>query len=225
VLTEEMRKIIEASCEAGWVLEPDAKRMLGMAGFDVPQFEWAHGLEDAVKFAKRIGYPVVVKVVSPNVLHKSDVGGVATGVAGEKQLGTVFKRMSGMDGFAGVVVEETLFGVELIVGAKNDDQFGPVILVGLGGVGVEIYKDTAIRMAPIEPRDVRSMVTSLEAHRLIEGYRGSEPVNMELLTPLLVNFSRLVMEMESLVESIDLNPVMCSSQRCVVADARIILRR
>jgi acyl-CoA synthetase (NDP forming) len=224
VLTNEMKTIIEASREAGWVLEPDAKKILGMAGFDVPRFRWAADPKEAAAFANEIGYPVVAKVVSPKILHKSDIGGVVTGIANDKQLGAVFKRLSREDGFAGVIVEETLFGVELIAGAKIDEQFGPVLLVGLGGVGVEIYKDTAIRMAPIEPRDVDSMVRSLKARKLIEGYRGAEPVNMALLTTMLVNFSRLVMDMESLIESIDLNPVMCSSQRCVVADARIILQ-
>jgi len=105
-----------------------------------------------------------------------------------------------------------------------DYQFGPVILLGLGGTGVEIYRDTSLRMAPLKPRDVEAMVQGLKAHQLLEGYRGSEPINLPELNGLLVRFSRLVMTLEGLVESIDLNPVMCTPQRCLIADARIMLR-
>ena len=114
-------------------------------------------------------------------------------------------------------------GIELIVGAKIDNQFGAIIVLGIGGTGVEIYKDTSMRMAPVEPDDVTSMVQELTAHELIEGFRGSEPVNMDELTKLIIGFSKLVMELEGEIESIDLNPVMCTAEKCVVADARIIL--
>jgi len=114
-------------------------------------------------------------------------------------------------------------GIELIVGAKVDHQFGPVILLGIGGTSAEIYRDTILRMAPINHGDIESMVRGLKAHRLLEGYRGSQPINLEELTRLMILFSNLVMNLEPHIESIDLNPVICSSKRCVVADARIIL--
>jgi len=124
-----------------------------------------------------------------------------------------------------MLVEETLSGLELIVGARVDFQFGPVILLGIGGTGVEIYKDAALRMAPLEERDVKSMVQSLKASRLLEGYRGKEPVRMGELTRLLLTFSSLVMEIHSRIESIDLNPVFASASRIAVGDARIMLKR
>jgi len=218
-----MRAIIDASRERGWVLEPDAKRLLSMAGLDVPRFKWAKASSEAVTSASEIGYPVVAKVVSPNVLHKSDAGGVEVGITDEKRLTEVFKRFKKMEGFEGILVEETLTGTELIIGSKVDEQFGPVILLGIGGIAVEVYKDTAIRMAPLSPADMQSMVSSLEAHSIIEGFRGSEAVNMELLTSTMMKFSELVMDLGEGIESIDLNPVMCSSRRCTVADARILL--
>ena len=114
-------------------------------------------------------------------------------------------------------------GVELIIGAKIDYQFGPVILLGIGGTGVEIYRDTSLRMAPLEERHVKTMVKELRAHQLLEGYRGSEPISMGEVIRMMIAFSDLAMELEGMIESIDLNPVMCSASRCVVADARIIL--
>ncbi|MEE9611023.1 MAG: acetate--CoA ligase family protein [Desulfatiglandales bacterium] len=216
--------ILSASKELGWVLEPQAKRLLSLAGLEVPKFKWATDLEEAIHFTEEIGYPVVAKVVSSKALHKTDLGGVITGIHSDAKLNQVFSGFSVFEGFAGMLVEEMLSGVELIVGAKMDYQFGPVILLGIGGTGVEIYKDTSLRMAPLNERDVQSMVKGLKAHQLIEGYRGSEPVNLRELTRLLIDFSSLVMALEGQFESIDLNPVMCSSDKCVVADARIMLK-
>ncbi|HUT72672.1 MAG TPA: acetate--CoA ligase family protein [Desulfatiglandales bacterium] len=224
MLTDEIKDILSASCELGWVLEPEAKRLFSLAGLDVPKFMWATEIEEAVRFAQEIGYPVVAKVVSPRVLHKSDVGGVVVGIGSDEKLSESFGRFSRLEGFAGMLVEEMVSGVELIVGAKVDYQFGPVILLGMGGIGVEIYRDTTLRMAPLKEKDVESMLRDLKAHQLLEGYRGSEPVNLTELKGMVVTFSALVMEIEGSIESIDLNPVLCSSRRCVVADARIILK-
>ena len=142
----------------------------------------------------------------------------------DEKLQETFRRFSQFDGFAGMLVEEMVSGIELIVGAKVDDQFGPVVLLGIGGTGVEIYKDVTLRMAPLALKDIESMIRCLKAHSLLEGYRGSKPVKVEELYRLLKTFSDFVMDLESLFESIDLNPVICSPTRCVVADARIMLR-
>jgi hypothetical protein len=221
--TAKILEIVEDSRETGWVLEPDAKRILALAGGDGPRFAWAGNADQAAAAATEIGYPVVVKVVSPRVVHKTEVGGVAIGVASESDLRAAFERFSRIEAFQGVVVDETLSGVELIVGAKNDAQFGPVILLGIGGVGVEIYQDVAIRMAPISPRDVESMIRCLRGRRLLEGFRGKEPASREAIEKLLLGFSDLVMAIVGEVESIDLNPVICSSRRAAAADARIML--
>lgn len=223
MLKKEIEKILSASIQNGWIMEPEAKRLLSLAGVDIPNFRWATGIEEAIRFAMEIGFPVVAKVVSHKVIHKSDVDGVVTGIDSDGKLREVFSRFSHFDGFAGVLVEEMLAGVELIVGAKIDYQFGPVILLGIGGTGVEIYGDTTLRMAPLSEADVVSMVRALRAHQLLEGYRGSDPIRIDRLTEMLLAFSNLVMELECDIESIDLNPVICSSDRCVVADARIML--
>ena len=225
MLKKEFKAIIMASKELGWVLEPDAKRLLSISGIDVPKFLWAKNSEEAAEFAGEIGYPVVAKLISPKALHKSDVHGVVLGINSDEELGETFGRFSSFEGFAGMLIEEMVSGVELIVGAKVDYQFGPVILLGMGGTAVEIYKDTTLRMAPLKEVDIESMLKGLKAHELLKGYRGSQPVNLKELTRTLMAFSSLVMDLEGTFESIDLNPVMCSSTRCVVADARIILEK
>lgn len=225
MLTEEMKNILLTSKESGWILEPEAKRLLSSAGIDVPRFHWITEIEEAIRFAQQIGYPIVGKVVSPKVIHKSEKNGVEVGIDNETKLKETFRRFSGIDGFAGILVEEMFSGLELIIGAKVDYQFGPVILFGMGGVWVEIYRDVILKMAPINSRDIDSMMKCLKGHRLLEGYRGAEPVNLKELKRLLLTFSDLVMDLESLIESIDLNPIICSATRCVVADARIMLKK
>ncbi len=225
MLTREVQDILSSSKATGWVLEPDAKRLFSFLGLDVPRFVWAKKSDEAIRFAREIGYPVVEKVVSPKVVHKSEKNGVEMGIDNDEKLEEVFRRFRQIEGFAGTLVEEMISGIELIVGAKVDDQFGPVVLLGIGGTGVEIYKDVTLRMAPLALKDIESMIRCLRAHSLLEGYRGSKPVNVEALNQLLKTFSDFVMDLESLFESIDLNPVICSPTRCVIADARIMLRQ
>ena len=224
VLKSNIKEILEKSMEHGWVLEPDAKDILSSVGLNVPGYIWANKIEEALSFASQIGYPVVAKVVSYEVIHKSDMGGVVPGIGSQEELEKIFSRFSRLNGFRGILVEEMVKGVELIVGAKTDYQFGPIILLGIGGTGVEIYRDTALRMAPLEEKDVESMVKGLKAHKLLEGYRGAEPINLKELTKMMLGFSQLVMDLEGHVESVDLNPVMCSSKSCTIADARIMLK-
>jgi len=221
----EVLRIVEAARADGWVLEPDAKRLFSLAGFDVPRLTVARTPEEADRFAREIGYPVVAKVVSPRILHKSDVGGVVVGIADAGRLEEVFRRFRGIEGFVGMIVEETVSGIELILGAKIDFQFGPMILLGMGGTGVEIYQDVALRMAPLSGKDVHAMIAGLKARRLLEGYRGAEKVDREKLTETVLAFAAMVMELRERIASIDINPLLCSSRRCVVADARIILGR
>jgi acyl-CoA synthetase (NDP forming) len=223
VLSKEMVQILSGAKQAGWVLEPEAKRFLSLAGIPVPRCRWVKSPEEGARFAAEIGYPVAAKVVSLEVLHKSDQGGVVLGIDGDQGLSAAYDRFRSMSGFAGMLVEEMVQGMELIVGAKIDYQFGPVILIGVGGTGVEIYKDVALRMAPLKERDVESMVKSLKAHPLLEGYRGSESVDLGSLSRMMMLFSEMVMDAEEMIESIDLNPVKCSSTGCIVADARIML--
>jgi len=224
MLKQEAMKVLDTARTNGWVLEPDAKALLRSYGIIVPRFTWAVNLEEALQFVREHGFPVVAKVVSPKILHKSDVGGVVTGIDDDARLHDTFRKFSHLEAFKGMLVEETLSGIEVMIGAKVDEQFGPVILFGMGGTAVEIYKDTVLKMAPLQERDVSSMIKSLKARRLLEGYRGAKPINRDALTKTLLAFSDLVMDIHECIESIDLNPVFCSPEQCVVGDARIMLK-
>jgi succinyl-CoA synthetase beta subunit len=225
MLKEKIAEVFDRSKEAGWVMEPDAKALFRAAGLAVPAFATADSIDEAAAAGKKIGYPVAAKVVSPRIVHKSDVGGVAVGVKDEAALREVYERFAAMEGFAGMLVEQMVSGVEVIIGAKIDYQFGPVVLLGIGGTGVEIYKDVAIRMAPLTARDVSSMIGDLTGRKIFEGYRGAPPVSLTALTATLVVFSEVVMDAADRIESIDLNPVMCTVDACIIADARIMLSR
>jgi acyl-CoA synthetase (NDP forming) len=225
MLTKEMNDLLQSAQTYGWVMEPYAKKFFALAGMDVPRFTWARSLDEAVSFAREVGYPVVMKIVSPQVVHKSDVGGVAVGIIDNAGLVNAFNRMTTINGFAGVIVEETVQGIELIIGATKDEQFGPVILLGIGGTATEIYHDVGLAMAPLCEGDVDKMIRSIKAVSLLEGFRGSERVNIDTLKKLVIRFSELIMDLGDNLESIDLNPVMCSSERCVIADARIMVKK
>ena len=223
MLIEQIKKIISASKSRGWVLEPDAKTIMREAGLAVPEFHYAKDSDAALDAARFLGYPLVAKVVSPDALHKTEVSGVAVGIADDLSLKQAIDRFSHIKGYAGVHLEKMVSGVELIIGAKIDEQFGPVILMGIGGTGVEIYQDVAIRMAPLVQKDVDDMIASLKGRKLLEGYRGTSGADRQKLKQTVLNFSNLVMYLQNEIESIDLNPVFCSEKGCVVADARIIL--
>lgn len=223
MLNQDMQDIIRRARQYGWVLEPEAKRLLSLAGIPVPDYRWVATLPEALEAAEGIGFPVVAKIVSPAIVHKSESNGVAVGLEDADALTDVFRGFSRLEGFAGVLIEPLISGIELIIGAKVDYQFGPVILLGIGGTGVEIYQDTALRMAPLADSDVTSMVESLVGAKLLKGYRGAEPIDMAALIRLVHHFSGLVMDLADRIDTIDLNPVKCTGTTCVVVDARIML--
>ena len=223
MLNAAIERIIDDSQAQGWILEPDAKRLLAEAGVAVPEFEWCRTKAEALQAAERIGYPLVAKVVSPAIVHKTEVDGVAVGVAGPDELTQHYQRFSQMQDFKGILIDELVTGQELIIGGKIDFQFGPVVLLGIGGIAVEIYQDTAVRMAPLTEADVESMVADLKGHPLLTGFRGQAAVSLPHLTRVMLRMSELMLALEGRIESLDLNPVFCSDQHCLVADARIIL--
>ncbi len=223
MLTPRITQIIESARPAGWVLEPMAKEILLERHLTVPKGVLTDSVDTAARFLAGCNGPVVLKAVSPQILHKTEHQAVVTHVQDPETLSSHMTRLLSLKGCDQVLVEEMVSGIEVLVGAKNDLQFGPVVVLGLGGTSVEIYNDTAIRLAPVTPADVASMVNALKARPVLEGYRGKPGVNMAALTRMVVDFSRLIMDLEPFFESIDLNPVICDADRCVAADARIIL--
>jgi acetyl-CoA synthetase (ADP-forming) len=213
-----------------FLLEPEAKTVCVEYGIPVTRFEVAKSEAEAVKFAKAIGFPVVLKVVSPDIIHKSDVGGVIVGLKSVKEVRDAYKRILGnvkkhrADAkFVGVLVQEMApASTEVIVGAIKDPQFGPALMFGLGGIFVEVLKDVTFRVAPINEYEAREMITEVRAYPLLKGYRNLPPADIEAIIKILLNTSRLVMEHEEIKE-VDLNPIMVYEKGAKTVDARIIL--
>jgi len=216
--------IIKNSQSFGWVLEPDAKELMKLEGFDIPDNILTNSFEKANQFMEDSDSQVVIKAVSKKIVHKTEQKAVVTNLTSSSHLKKEMARLQKLDGCENILVEQMVEGVELIIGAKNDFQFGPVVVFGIGGTSVEIYNDTAIRMAPLRENDVLSMVESLQAKSILYGHRGKSGVDIKILTRLIVDFSLLIMDLQDDMESIDLNPVICTKNRCIIADARIILQ-
>jgi 3-hydroxypropionyl-CoA synthetase (ADP-forming) len=211
------------------ITEEQAKQILAEYGVKVPDYALVTSADDAVAKAKKIGFPLVMKIVSAQILHKTDVGGVKVGVSSEQQVKEVFNdmygRLSGKYDVKGVLLEKMVpSGVELIVGLQYDQQFGPVIMVGLGGIFTEIFKDVSFRMLPISADDAKSMLNDLQGRKILHGYRGSKPINMDMLADALVRIGKLGTDMATYYESVDFNPVVVYPDSYAVVDAKILLR-
>ncbi|HSD04167.1 MAG TPA: 3-hydroxypropionate--CoA ligase [Nitrosopumilaceae archaeon] len=214
------------------ITEELSKSVLKKYGVKVPGYALVNSAKEATKAAKRLGYPLVMKVVSPQILHKTDVGGVKVGLQNEKEVKKAFndmyKRLSKKKGvhLKGILLEKMVpQGVELIVGLQNDPQFGPVIMVGLGGVLTEIFKDVAFRMLPITTADAKSMLEELKGAKILQGYRGSKPIDQNMLAKALVQISKLGVDNAAYFDSIDFNPIVVYPKSYYVVDAKIILRK
>lgn len=212
------------------LLETEAKTICAEYGIDVPKFSLAKSEKEASRVADKIGYPVVLKIVSPDIIHKSDAGGVlvnlknASDVAsGYKKIVENAKRYKADAKIVGVLVQEMApQSTEVIVGALKDPQFGQTVMFGLGGIFVEILKDVNFRVAPLTTEDAREMITELRAYPLLKGYRNTPAADIDALVEILLCTSRLVMDNPEIKE-LDLNPVMAYSKGAKVVDARIIL--
>ncbi len=210
--------------------EVEAKQVLAEAGVPVVAAKLARTRDEAVAWARAAGFPVALKVVSPDITHKSDVGGVKLNLADESAAGAAFdeimaaaKRAQPDAAIDGVSVQKMAApGTEVIVGVNADPQFGPVLMFGLGGVLVEVLEDVAFRIIPIEPRDARQMVREIKGFKLLQGYRGQPPADVAALESLLLKVSAFV-DAHPEVAELDLNPVFAYADGAVAVDARIIL--
>jgi len=208
--------------------EAEGYALLVKYGIRVPKHEVAASRADVGAIAERIGYPVVLKVVSPDIVHKSDVGGVRTGIQGryeaENTYDAILASVAAADpgtAIAGVIVEEELpQGLEFIVGGTTDPAFGKVIAVGAGGVLVELLEDTAFALAPVSGERAREMVRGLKAHRLVRGYRGAPPLDEEALVEAVLAASRLFTGEE--IGEFDINPLILYETGACAVDARFI---
>lgn len=182
-------------------------------------------LPQAKLAAKKIGYPVVMKAVSPKIIHKTDQKAIITGIANEGQLEKAFDSLSKIGKKKKVILEGILIqkqeeGIEFIVGLKKDPTFDNVLLFGAGGIFVEIFKDISFRIPPIDKKEALSMIQEIKASKMLEGFRGMKPIDKEMIAKLLVKISKLSEEKK--VEEIDFNPIMIKEDSALIVDARII---
>jgi len=211
------------------ITEEQAKQILESYGIRVPPYALVKSEEEAVREAKRIGFPLVMKVVSPEILHKTDVGGVKVGIKSEQEVIETFRsmydRLAGKYDVKGILLEKMVpQGIELIVGLQYDEQFGPVIMVGLGGIFTEVYRDVSFRMLPISKQDALDMLNELNGKKVLEGFRGSKPINKDMLAEALVSIGKLGIDMAAYYDSVDFNPIVVYPDDYAVVDAKIILR-
>lgn len=213
-----------------FLLEPEAKEVCMMYGIPVTKFKVAKAVGEAVKFADEIGYPVVLKIVSPDIVHKSDAGGVVLNLKSPEEIRDAYKKILANAKrhkpdakITGVFVQAMApSSTEVIIGATKDPQFGPALMFGLGGIFVEILEDVTFRIAPLTGREAREMIMEIKAYPVLEGYRGRPPADVEALVEILLNTSRLVMD-HSEIKELDLNPIMVYEKGAMTVDARIIL--
>jgi acetyltransferase len=221
--------LIAAAAAAGRTVlsELESKELLSYYGIPVTRTTLARTVDEAVSAAHGIGYPVVLKLHSHTVTHKTEAGGVHLNLGGPAQVQQAFAAIQAgvpAEAFQGVTVQpmERLQGVELILGSSVDPQFGPVLLFGAGGTLVEILEDKALGLPPLTSTLARRMMEQTRIHKALKGFRGRPPVDQAHLETLLVRFSRLVVEQPRIAE-IEINPLLVSAERIVGLDARVVL--
>ena len=214
------------------ITEEAAKLILKKYKISVPRFSLVNSSQQAAKNSKKLGFPLVMKVVSPQILHKTDVSGVKVGIDNVADVKKTFNDMYGrlskkkdVD-VKGILLEKMVpKGVELIVGIQNEPQFGPVIMVGLGGVLTEIFKDVAFRMLPITTADAKSMLNELKGFQILKGFRGSKPVDLNMLAKALIQIGKIGVDYADYINSINFNPIVVYPKSYKVVDAKIILNK
>ena len=212
--------------------EIESKQLLEDAGVPVASARLATSADEAVTLAGQIGYPVVLKIMSEDIPHKSDVGGVALNLNDADAARSAYERvMAGarnaqpsarIDGVS--VQKQARPGAEIIIGMTKDPQFGPVLMFGLGGVLVEVLKDVSFRIVPLEPRDAKEMVQEIKGLPLLQGYRGSEPADLAAVESLILKVSEFV-QAHPEIDELDLNPVFAYRDGAIAVDARVVLSR
>jgi len=226
-----VHQIIEkAKKEKRSLLETEAKVLLREYGIPVPNFELIKSEEKIAGLSKEISFPIVMKIVSPDIIHKSDAGGVKLDIKDEKEAKLAYqeiifnvKKYNKEARIEGVIIYPLISKeIEVIVGMIKDPHFGPVTMFGLGGIFVEVLKDISFRIIPLEERDAREMITEIKGYEILKGARGEVPKDIKAIKDVLMKISQLTMENPEIKE-IDLNPVFVFEKGLQVIDARMIL--
>ena len=216
-----------------YVHEIEAMQVLNAYGFQIPKFRLATTEDECVELAEKVGYPVVLKISSPDIVHKVDAGGVELNLKNGQEVRNAFRKImhsvrltqNESKNITGINIQEFIEGgKETILGMKRDPQFGPLLMFGLGGIYVEVFKDVSFRLAPIKELGARNMIESTKAYKLLSGVRGEKPSDIESIIECLQRLSQLVIDFPE-IQEIDINPLLVFQQGngCKAVDGRIVI--
>ncbi|MCR4321528.1 MAG: acetate--CoA ligase family protein [Candidatus Brocadiaceae bacterium] len=214
------------------LLEPESKELIAAFGITTARHTVTASVKEAIQAATSIGYPIVLKIVSPDISHKTDVGGVKVGIKDDEGVKAAYEEiMKNVNikkpdaRIEGILVEEMATpSTEVIVGGLRDPQFGPAVMFGLGGIFVEIYKDVSFRIAPLEEYEALDMIHEIKGSKILKGFRNTEALDITSLAQTIIKVSNIMVSIEEIKE-IDLNPVLVYPKGVKAVDARIILSR
>lgn len=210
----------------------ESKEILYYCDIPISKHYLLKNLKDINKALDKINFPIALKVSSPYILHKTDVGGIKLNINSKKELLKAYNEMISniKDKFPNISIEGILMeemvkkGVEMIIGGIQDPVFGPCIMFGLGGLFVEVYKDTSFRACPLKFNDALEMIMEIKGFPILKGIRGEKPIKIEEICKIIINLSNLMIKYEDLISEFDINPLIASSERIIAVDARFILK-
>ncbi len=214
-----------------FLLEPESKTVFKELGLITPEFAIAKNEKEAITITKKLGYPVVMKIISPQIIHKTDAGGVKLNLKTETEVVNAYNEIISnakiYDKEAeirGILIEKMVTpSTEIIIGVTRDPTVGPAIMFGLGGIFVELLKDVSFRIAPLEKKDAKEMIHEIKALPMLQGFRGGPNVDLNLIEETLLKISKFVIDYIDDILEIDLNPIFAYEDKLLTVDARIIL--
>ncbi|MFX0142382.1 MAG: acetate--CoA ligase family protein [Candidatus Hodarchaeota archaeon] len=233
-MTSEVKNIIQNALKEGRtaLMEHESRDIIQAYGINAGAYKIATNPDDAAKFANEIGFPVVCKIVSPEIIHKTDAGGIKLNLKTNEEVKAAYneiienaKKYKADAKIVGINVQKMAEkGItEVIVGMTTDPQFGPALMFGLGGIYVEIYKDVSFRVCPITEFDANEMIKDIKAFPLLDGFRGAPKADINILVDILLKTCKLSLDIPE-IDQIDLNPIIALQKGAAVVDARIILK-
>lgn len=231
--TGSIERIVKEALSVGRkvLVEPEAKEVLRLASFPVPRSKAVKDVAGAIDAAREIGFPVALKLISPDIIHKSDAGGVFLNIMDEREIEEKWSQiiLGIADDYPTALIEGFLIeemvkkGAEVIIGCVRDEQFGPAVMFGIGGVTVELMKDVSFRLAPITREEAFEMMGEVKGFPILTGYRGQTVKDLDAIADALIKLGDIVRRVEGIKE-LEINPLIVHERGAVVADARGVLR-
>ena len=202
--------------------EYSSENFLEKNNFPVAKRYLAKTQSQAIKYSKKIGFPITLKILGKNILHKSDVGGVFTNLQSEKEIKNAFQKIKKIKGFQYCLVQKYIEGKYILIGLKKDPSFNYVLVTGLGGIYTEIIKDVSFRICPVNKKQALEMLKELKSYKLLTGARGQKQVNINKIIKTITKVSKLSQKYPKIKE-LDINPLVVNEKDAIIVDARIIL--